>query len=369
MSNKNKLCICFQMPIESYAGGISKIVNSYLDHKDDFLKCGYDISLFDYHPQKKINNSKIDNLVYMYLQRKRLCDYIKKNDISILHIHTSREFLFLKDVLLGKTIKKKFRIKTVLTIHVGDVSTVFNRIPCFLRKKLIRYCNKYFDKVIFLSEAIKKQFIERGLKSGKASVLYNFYDFGDISAPQKTFSYDKEVLELTFIGMINKDKGIIELLRAIDGLKSRIKFRLNICGTVTDSSIEEEYDNLILQNKDVVVQHGYVDNQRKYEILTKTDILILPSYHEGFPLVILEALATGCAIVSTSVGAIPEVLSKDNYISITSGSISSICEAILFLDSQRDLLNEIKENNLKKSELFGFGAHLENLIKIYQSAE
>ncbi len=365
MIKKNKVCLCFTRPKDTYVGGVCSMINSYISNKELFADNGYDVSLFDYHCKKRFKNSKVNNIFYSFCQRKRLIEYIRRECCEILNIHTSREFLFIKDVLLGKAIKKRFGTKTVLNIHVGDASTVFNRIPAFLQKKLINDCNKYFDKVVFLTDKIRRQFIERGLKEDKGTVLYNFYDFGFPCEELSQFGSNKDELELTFIGMINRDKGILELLKAVIDVKERLNIKLNICGTVTDPSIEEQFNGLISQNPDIVKAHGYVDKQKKYDILSDSSVLILPSYHEGFPLVILEALVTGCAIIATPVGAIPEVLDEQNYMSIEPGSVDSITNAISYLYENRDKLKEMQRANYQKSKNYTLKEHVNNLTQIY----
>ena len=172
-----------------------------------------------------------------------------------------------------------------------------------------------------------------------------------------------------FIGMINRDKGIIELLKAVEKIGNDFKVHLDVCGTVTDRSVEEEFNSLISRLSDKVTVHGYVDTGKKAELLCKADVLILPSYHEGFPLVIPEALSCGCAIIATPVGAIPEVLDGNNYVSVKVGSIDDIKTAILSLYNDSEKLNALKKNNLEKSKLFGIEEHIAKLCEIYSCLE
>lgn len=364
----DKIVLCCHIEENVYVGGVATMVKGYLSHNEDFSKRGFDVTLFDYHPEKrKFKSSLFNNLDYAKKQKKALDKYLKTEKSDILHIHTSREFLFFKDVFLGGFIAKKHNKKVVLTVHVGDAATVFKRIPRFFKKPLISILNRRFSKVIFLSEHIFDQFVALGLDKSKGEVLYNYFDFGGKDVIRQESKCGS--LDLVFIGMINRDKGIIELLKAVEKIGNDFKVHLDVCGTVTDRSVEEEFNSLISRLSDKVTVHGYVDTGKKAELLCKADVLILPSYHEGFPLVIPEALSCGCAIIATPVGAIPEVLDGNNYVSVKVGSIDDIKTAILSLYNDSEKLNALKKNNLEKSKLFGIEEHIAKLCEIYSCLE
>ena len=65
---------------------------------------------------------------------------------------------------------------------------------------------------------------------------------------------------------------------------------------------------------DKITYHGYVNLEQKEALMSRADILVLPSYREGLPISILEALSNSCAVIATPVGAIPEILSSDNAV-------------------------------------------------------
>ncbi len=323
-----------------------------------------DISLFDYQNTMldRIKISPLQTLLYGIAQYRGLVKEIKKGKIDILHIHTSCRSLFLKDVLLLTKLHKKYGIKVFLSIHVGDISTVFNKIPVFFRPKIIRCLNDNTERICFLSVKMKNQFINVGLNENKTAVLYNFSDL-DIVRDKET---NNSRLNLLFVGMLNRDKGIIELLSAIKSIDENA-LHLDICGTITDNSIKQQFDNLILENDNKVTLHGYVVGSDKVAIYKKSDALVLPSYHEGLPLVILEALSSGCAIVSTPVGSIPEVLSDENVKWIEVGSVDSIKAVLETMISNPDEVNAMKEANIELGEKYSKKRHIDMLCKLYTS--
>ena len=354
---------CLKMPHGSYIGGVAAVVNSYIENRDIFLSYGFDIDIFDYQNERidSIKCSLLQTILYGYGQWKELRK--QTECIDILHIHTSRSSLFLKDVLLLKRVHTKLGKKIVLTIHVGDVNTVFQKIPRFLQYRIINELNKHVSTVCFLSDIMRKQFIDRGLKECISETLYNFHN---LNLPESNIKPVGSRLNLLFVGMINRDKGIIELLKAANNVLD-VPLHLSICGTVTDESIRREYEELVKKAGDRVTENGYVKGEDKRKIFSNSDVLILPSYHEGLPLVILEALAAGCAIISTRVGATPEILSEDNVIWIEKQNVESIERAIRILYKNKGFCESMKYKNYRLSKNYSRDTHIYKLCDIYKN--
>lgn len=344
----------------SSIGGVSIMIESYMDGVTEFAENDCRLELLNVPASVKTGKSAIDNLAYIFIQRKAVCKYLKHHTYDVVHIHTSREFLFLKDILLAKMIKQKFHIPVVMTIHVGAMETVFNRIGWF-KKHALSIMNKYIDKSIFLSKVMQDEFITSGLQSDRATVLYNFHNLVAADIPVRK---DSKTLQLLFVGMLNKDKGIIELLTALSEMPE-LDYHLNVCGKLVDKSIEAELESLKGKLGDKVSFLGYVVGEDKTKLFHNSDMLILPSYHEGLPIVIMEALAAGCAIMSTRVGAIPEVLSDENCYWIDIASVKSIMEKLQSL--KKNELSDQQNANQKLGLEYSFAGHVRRLSDIYKS--
>ena len=357
-----KVLFTLKMPHESYVGGIATVINGYLGAEAEFVNQGYLVDIFDYVNTRidNIKPSKVSNVIYGFAQRKRLLKELKKNhEDIIIHIHTSCRYLFFKDVLLAKSIKKKYNIPIILSIHVGDISTVFNGIPEKFKKISFDILNRYVDKTIFLSPNMLKQFVSTGLKKDRAELLLNFHDI-----PMEMGNDSHEELKVLFVGAIKKEKGIMELLNAIHDLPE-LKLHLDICGVLTDSNIAADFSRLTDELKNQIRLHGYVKGKDKNELFKNSDVLVLPSYHEGFPLVILEAMATGNAIVSTPVGTTPEVFDEENVIWTKVGDVESLREAIKKLANDDELLRKMKLQNFCEGKKYSKQLHIKKLCDIY----
>ena len=358
-----KVLLCFSMPQGTYCGGVATMLKSYLGQKDAFQKHSVKVALFDYLAPAFCADlpSKLNNILYGLLQRRALLRQLKKNPVDMVHIHTSREYLFLKDIWLARAIKRRTGIKAVATVHVGAAQTVFSRIV-FARNTTIRWMNQYVDRVIFLTDRIYEEFIEMGLSPAKGTVLGNFHDL-QILKKENTLPR-KAALQLLFVGAIHREKGIIELLRAMETM-SNADIHLDICGRITDNAIQKEFEERTARLGKKVTQHGYVTGQEKAALFQRADALVLPSYHEGFPLVILEALAGGCAVISTAVGATPEVLNDENALWVDIADSESIAHAIHLLKDYPERLEKMQRANLRLSDSYSLTYHIEKLCRIY----
>ncbi|MDA7677002.1 glycosyltransferase family 4 protein [bacterium] len=112
-------------------------------------------------------------------------------------------------------------------------------------------------------------------------------------------------LRFLFVGWIHYKKGIFDLLQAVNLLKTRhSEFTLNIAGN--GSQEEVELLTSCTNSLPMVTFHGWIPPSDISSLMCQSDVLVLPSYSEGFPNVILEAMSIGLPIISTEVGAVPD---------------------------------------------------------------
>lgn len=347
---------------KSGIGGVSIMLESYMNGVTEFSENDCKLDLLNVEPTIDLKHTTLNNLAYIFTQRNAVSRHLKNKHYDVVHIHTSREFLFLKDVLLAKVIKQIFHIPVVMTIHVGAMETVFNRIGWF-KNRALSIMNKYIDKSIFLSKVMQEEFIGSGLQNDHATVLYNFHNLAETTIPQRS---ESNTLQLLFVGMLNRDKGILELLTALSQMPD-LDYHLNVCGKLVDRSIEAELEDLKAKLGDKVSFLGYVVGEDKTKLFHSSDMLILPSYHEGLPIVIMEALAAGCAIMSTKVGAIPEVLSDDNCYWIEIASAEDIADKLKRITPEELAAQKIANKILGND--YSFVEHVIKLSNIYKQIQ
>lgn len=171
-------------------------------------------------------------------------------------------------------------------------------------------------------------------------------NISDISKGYKVrFIGDK--VNILFLGRIDADKGIVELIRAVCNLNKNGDARYNLTIVGTGIFIEEA-KRLAIGADFVKFVGGVYDPNEKATYYSNADIFVLPTYHEGFPRTLYEAMAYGTPIITTMVGGIPGLMrDKYNCIEIDVKSVDSIETKIKLLQNNPKLCQTIVANGYK----------------------
>lgn len=168
----------------------------------------------------------------------------------------------------------------------------------------------------------------------------------------RIYEQNKKHYSILFLARIAEDKGLVELLNAMKILKEK-KYELNLT-IIGAGEFIEEMKALVntLSISDIVSIKGAIyDNEEKRQYFLKSDIYILPTYHEGFPRTLYEAMIFGTPIITTFVGGIPALMKDDNNCKeIKPKSIESIVEGLEFAFNNYFKMIEFAKNATKTVE-------------------
>jgi glycosyltransferase involved in cell wall biosynthesis len=183
----------------------------------------------------------------------------------------------------------------------------------------------------------------------------------------RTAPHDHRV-RITFLGKVGARKGTPHLINALVALRERDDWKAVIAG---DGDVAEAKAALRRHGlTDRVEVPGWLDLNGRNELLGKTDILVLPSLAENLPMAVMEALAMGLAVITTPVGAIPEVIeSERNGVLVPPGDEPALASALARLIGDGALRARLGAAARKDiEERFDFEVYVRRLTTVWQAA-
>ena len=231
-----------------------------------------------------------------------IADLLAHHGLRIVHIHTASRFSFWRSALFVKLARLLGR-KVVMHVHGGGFREYYHDGHQQFVKCVLSRC----DIVVVLSQEWRDFFIKE-VECTKVVVIPN------LIAPAESANVSQNLLggcgklHLLFLGLISDDKGIFDLLQVMAEHKPELegKFVLHVAGAGEVDRMYKVVDDCGMTG--MVIYEGWVAGTKKSELFCTCDALILPSYYEGLPLSVLEAMTYGMPILATNIGGIPSVV-------------------------------------------------------------
>ena len=192
----------------------------------------------------------------------------------------------------------------------------------------------------------------------KIPLIYNGIDVNSFS-DQKDFS---KKISLGHVGRFEEVKNhrtIIEVFFNLKKLNPNLTLRL-----VGEGSLFLNYRNEFKHNEGII----FVGKSEKVqEELKKIHLFLIPSFYEGLPLAVLEAMASGCVIVGSNVGGLKDLIEegKNGYLLNEPGDVDGFSKVIEGLLKDRNLMSAISLNNIKKAQNFDIIETAKRYQKLY----
>jgi glycosyltransferase involved in cell wall biosynthesis len=329
-------------------GGMGAVLRSYKKSISAF-------NLITTHDNEKLN------LFYFPLQFLKIFKFIILNDdLEIVHIHSASKGSFLRKslvLLLSKALHKK----VVFHIHGGGFVQFYSTNQ-FL-KNLVQWILSRADVLICLSEEWKLVFKREGFNKYIVQLNNPVHNF-----PAVVKVRDHTILKLLFLGRISAQKGLFDLLdylRYNDYFKNGM-IKLTIGGTGDIEQLNEYLEDEVFKSH--VTYLGWLNEDAKEKQFLANDIFILPSYYEGLPVSILEAMAAQMPIIATNVGGIPSVVQPGtNGWLFDAGSFSCLDQVLGDLLKNKHLIADYGIQSLRLVQPYMADRIIGDLSDVYSS--
>lgn len=317
----------------SSPGGITAVLRSYRDAK-----------LFQRWPVVFLPTYKrdatIDKLLTASVALVRFIGWLLAGRVAAVHAHTAARASFWRKsafLLLGGLAGAR----TILHLHDGSFPAYYSEKCGGLRRWVIRAILGHMDRVVVLSPGWL----------GTMRDIQPAARFEVIANPVTTISVPPAPRpgEILFLGRLCPEKGILDLIDASAALANEFpELRVVCAGDGDIASLRKRAAALGLNHN--VVFPGWVDGPVKDELLARASIFVLPSYAEGLPIGVLEAMINGIPVVATAVGGIPDALGSEAGLLVPPGDPAALAAAMAALLRSSELRRRMGSAGCHRAE-------------------
>jgi glycosyltransferase involved in cell wall biosynthesis len=288
----------------------------------------------------------INGLLWQYSLYNLIKKLSKKRKFDIIIGHNA-----LPEGIAAGRLAKMFNLPSVIWCIGSDINDFakYNFLNNYLTKKCIEKSTLVLTTSKDLGNKVKKF-------SNKSIQVKTFYRGIDLSNFQnipprcsllKELQLNPDKRYILFVGRLIYDKGIYELAEAFDIVARRhTDFNLIVIGEeIEKEKLETKFKNYGVLHR--VLFKGIIPHKEVAYYMRISDLLILPTWAEGLPNVVMEAMATGLPVIASEVGGIPEVLENGvTGLSVPAKNVEKLTEAIIKMIEDKDL----RENCIRNAK-------------------
>jgi glycosyltransferase involved in cell wall biosynthesis len=328
----------------------------------------FDVKHLDISDHRNLDNlGKIDitNVFLSFKNFFALFKLLLKYKPDLVYFPISQNIAFLREGIFIIIIKIFSKSKIIAHLHGSYFKHYYNKSN-FIFKKFVDYTLPKVDSAIVYSNSLK-HVISKWVNNIK------YVPIGTTFKPDMNKRNNRRV-RIGYIGSLTQSKGIEDLVNAANiVLKKYENIEFKIAGSWRKQ--EEEIKNRILYfiNKNKINNNiellGFISDDEKESFFLGIDIFAFPSWDEGQPLVILEAMAAGCPVIATEdVGAIPDtVIDGETGILVEKQNPEEIAKAIVYLIKNPGTRAKMGRAARKRfEENYTIGKNIDNMIRVFK---
>lgn len=247
-----------------------------------------------------------------------------------VHINTSGSWGLVRDIFV-LALCRPLHIRSVLHLRFGRSPELLRPGAKGTETRLLRWALHLATIVICIDEPTHRAVVSE-VGDSRSALIPNFIDTAAY-APR----FHRQSRNVLFLGSVVQSKGVVELLTAWRSLSVK-GWTLKLVGPLSPSldKIASE-----LETDQTVQFVGSVEHHDAVAHMYEAAFMVLPSHTEGFPNVLLEAMATGTPILATGVGAIPDMLNDNAGVVVPPKNVEALRDSILELVSGPDVRDSV----------------------------
>lgn len=287
-----------------------------------------------------------------------------RREVDLLHIHLSVRGSSYRKAVLAK-LARALGVPYVIHLHGTDYKEFWYATNDLLRAELGRMFAGS-ERLIVLGEFWAG--VMRELDPALGHKLQILPNATAAVAAKPSAGRSDGTVHIAFLGQLGQRKGSADLLQALKRLQHLPSWTAVLAGDGAIAETKRLVAELGLDGR--VSVPGWISTERRTALLAASDMLVLPSYAENLPMVILEAFAQGLPVISTPVGAIPEVLQPEhNGLLVPPGDVPGLAAAISRLVEQPGLRARMGQAARRDhAEKYDMDGYLKRLAAIWSEA-
>lgn len=346
--------VCMIVPNEAVRGGIASVVNGY---RGSVLEKRYRVTYIESYQ----DGSKWDKLKKALAGYRAFRRLLRKDRPDLVHIHSSFGPSFYRKMpfILWSASRG---IPVVNHIHGAEFDAFYEKASG-AKKRRVRRIYRKCTRFVVLSEEWKEK-IAQIVPADRIDVIENY-----CVLPEKRYDAGRRQNQILFLGALEERKGCYDIPVIFERVKRKCPdARLVMAGDGQMERVRAAFGqkNLLAH----VTFTGWVRGREKDKLLQQSAVFLFPSYNEGMPVAVLEAMGYGLGIVTTTVGGIPQLIAhgRSGFLEVP-GDLAAMAEDVCKLIQDDGLCRHMGETARKTVEQrYSLKMHLQKLEETYRKA-
>lgn len=352
---EKKIKVLMIGPHHSVQGGIQTVVSNYLHSTD------WSCVEITYIPTF-IEKNSLRKITFFIWNLQKIWKLCKTEHFDVAHLHMAERGSFVRKALVHKLCYSN-GIPTIIHHHGAEFIEFYESSPPWMKNWIVKTIDHAAMNLVlgeYHAKIMRKHF-----QNANIQVLYNAVD------TKVESQYRPDATGILFVGRLGQRKGIYDLLNAFAACKDQLspETKLYLCGDGEVAQVAAKAAELGLQNR--IAHLGWCCKEQLADIYRDTMLYILPSYHEGLPMALLEAMSAGIPCIASTAGAISEVIvDGENGLLINAGDIGGIMQSIEALAKCKKMRLQLSSHAFSTiRSRFNIQKHIKQLEMIYKAIQ
>lgn len=343
---------------QSVKGGITSVIQQLLSY--DWNLAGVKMTFIPTY----IEASALKKIFYFIRAYENIRKLMKTDTPDVVHIHMSYKGSFYRKYVIHK-LCKRYGVPDIIHLHGSEFQKWYNSSNQKIKEK-IRIVMNECSSFIVLGEKWNK--IIKNIEPKTNIVVVS----NAVHVPDDIVKWNNNRFQILFLGVLIRRKGVEDLIRAIGLLKEADKLK-NLYFVIAGAGADEEYLRQLANEQKIgpwIDFVGWVDGKEKEKYLKDSQALVLPSYNEGLPVAVLEAISYGLPVIATDVGDMSAAVKNgENGFLIKPGDISELAKKIIQICTDEEAYIKMSSESKKIAiEEFSDDNYFEKIRYCYQEA-